>query len=86
MDDGWIIITVALDGDWEFEDISENLIVQDYAPAPSGNPAPGLFAWKDYAAGGSFNIKVPANNFYGVHVNVGKWVPDPNSGPLTLVV
>lgn len=81
VDDGWITITVALDGDWDFEDMSENLKVQDYEFAPSGNPAPGLFDWKDYAGGDSFSIMVPTNNFYGVHVNVGKWVPDPNFGP-----
>lgn len=76
-----VAITVNLSGDWEFEDMSENLMVQDYAEAPSGNPAPGQFAWKDYATGDSFSIVVPANNFYGVHVNVGKWVPDPDFGP-----
>jgi hypothetical protein len=69
-----------LTGDWEFEDVLENLKVQDYAKAPSGNPVPGLFAHKktcDVLLDSCW-IMVPANNFYGVHVNVGQWTPDPN--------
>jgi hypothetical protein len=81
--DGKVTITVSLTGDWEFEDVAENLKVQDYASAPSGNPEPGLFDHKkDCDAALSFcSIVVPANNFYGVHVNVGQWIPDPNFGP-----
>jgi hypothetical protein len=80
---GKVTITVVLTAPWEFEAMFENLKVQDYAEAPSGNPAPGLFAHKKTcdAALGTCSIVVPANNFYGVHVNVGEWIPDPNFGP-----
>jgi hypothetical protein len=83
VDGGTIDITVALTGDWEFEDVVENLKVQDYATAPSGNPEPGLFEHKKTcdAEKSTCTIEVPANDFYGVHVNVGTWVPDPNFGP-----
>ena len=74
---GQITIWVHLAGPWEFEDVFENLKVQDYATAPSGNPAPGLFAHKMtcHPEESSCSMTVPANNFYGVHVNVGQWVP-----------
>ena len=80
---GKVIITVTLINGWEFEDVRENLKVQDYAKAPRGNPAPGRFAHKKTCdpTNISCSITVPANNFYGVHVNVGRWVPDPNFGP-----
>jgi hypothetical protein len=74
-----VTITVALTGDWEFEDVAENLKVQDYADPPSGNPAPGGFDHKEDcdAESKTCSIKVPENNYYGVHVNVGQWVPNP---------
>ncbi len=77
--DGDVTITVALAGDWEFEDVSENLKVQGYAFAPTGNPEPGLFDHKRTceAASDTCAIDVPAAAFYGVHVNVGRWIPDP---------
>jgi hypothetical protein len=80
---GKVKITVKMASPWEFEYVSQNLKVQDYAKAPSGNPAPGLFKWKKTcdAAKLTCSILVPANNFYGVHVNVGWWMPDPNFGP-----
>jgi hypothetical protein len=76
---GNVTISVQLTGPWEFEAVSENLKVQDYAKAPSGNPAPGLFAHKKTCdtTHSACSIIVPQNNFYGVHVNVGKWTPDP---------
>ena len=72
--DGIVTITITLTGDWVFEDVSENVKIQDYAKKPSGNPAPGLFAHKATASDSPFSIDVPENNFYGVHVNVGYWV------------
>lgn len=72
---GNVTITVTLNAGFRFEDRAENLKVQGYASAPSGNPAPGLFAHKDYAFGSSFSITVPAANYYGVHVNVEMSVP-----------
>ena len=74
-----VTITVELTGDWEFEDVAENLKVQDYLDEPSGNPEPGQFDHKKDcdAASNTCSIEVPANNYYGVHVNVGQWVPNP---------
>lgn len=78
--DGFVTISVQLSGDWVFAPVMSALKVQDYATAPSGNPAPGLFAWKVDAMGNSATITVPVNNFYGVHADVGRWIPDPNFG------
>lgn len=73
-DNGSAEITISLTVPWEFEAVEENVKIQDYDSAPSGNPAPGRFDYKDTATGSPFAITVPANNFYGVHVNVGQWV------------
>ncbi|MHC4172074.1 MAG: hypothetical protein ACYST5_03915 [Planctomycetota bacterium] len=67
---GVVTITITLNEGWRFYDDPENVKIQDYASAPSGNPSPGLFDWKDYATESSFSIDVPENNFYGVHVDV----------------
>jgi hypothetical protein len=77
---GNVTITVNLTGPWEFSNIAENFAVQGYASAPSGNPEPGQFANKKFCdpASSSCSIVVPAANYYGVHVNVGQWAPDPN--------
>jgi len=74
-----VIITVNLTGDWEFAPVSENVKIQDYASAPSGNPAVGLFVWKGTATDSDspFQLAVPWNSFYGVHVDVGYWVEVP---------
>jgi hypothetical protein len=83
---GFVDITIELANGFIFwgEDLdedgwpdSDNVKVQDYATAPSGNPAPGLFAWKESALIGATThaITVPANNFYGVHLNVAYPVP-----------
>jgi hypothetical protein len=87
---GFVRITVTLTAPWAFEVNFEqdadgnattvrdnNVKVQDYATAPSGNPAPGLFMWKGVGTGTSFSIQVPNNNFYGVHVDVAKEKPCP---------
>ena len=70
-----ICLVELLDVLWEFENVSENVKVQDYASAPSGNPAPGLFDHKGDAdpAERCFEIVVPLNDYYGVHVDVGYW-------------
>jgi hypothetical protein len=54
-----------------------NLKVQDYATAPSGNPAPGLFMHKEVCTDSPCTIVVPENNFYGVHVDVATPVACP---------
>jgi hypothetical protein len=80
---GKVTITVQLTGSWNFADLTENLMVQGYASAPSGNPAPGQFANKTgcNTNTNTCQIVVPVANYYGVHVNVGTWTPDPNFGP-----
>jgi hypothetical protein len=67
---GEVEVSIELNDGWRFEDVAENVKIQDYTTAPSGNPAPGLFAHKGDASGSAFTIVVPENNFYGVHVNV----------------
>jgi hypothetical protein len=68
--DGYLEITITLNNGWRFYDAEENVKIQDYESAPSGNPSPGLFAHKFYADENPFTVSVPANNFYGVHVDV----------------
>ena len=71
---GIVTITITLSGDWEFADIEENVKIQDYAIPPFGNPKVGHFDYKDYATESPFSIGVPANNYYGVNVDVGYWL------------
>jgi hypothetical protein len=61
-------ITIQLVG-WQFE-AGSVVAIQGYSTAPSGNPEPGLFEHKFPASGSSFEITVPAANFYGVHAVV----------------
>ena len=79
--DGWVDITIELANGFVFwgDDLdedgiadSDNVKVQDYEFAPSGNPSPGLFEWKETAPlkSTSWTITVPENNFYGVHLDV----------------
>jgi hypothetical protein len=65
-----VTITITLNCGWHFNDVSDNVKIQDYASAPSGNPSPGRFAWKGCATKSCFSIKVPRNNNYGVHVDL----------------
>jgi hypothetical protein len=39
-------ITIELLSGWEFAPVEENVKIQDYELAPSGNPRPGQFAYK----------------------------------------
>jgi hypothetical protein len=75
---GNVTITICLNDGWRFDpDEPENVKIQDYATAPSGNPSPGLFAYKGYGTDDCFDITVPRNNFYGVHVDVERQVDCP---------
>lgn len=74
-DNGWVMIIITLNEGWRFFDDPQNVKIQDYATAPSGNPAPGGFAHKGEGTGSVFMIVVPENNFYGVHVDVEREVP-----------
>lgn len=76
---GLVTITVNLENGFVFyydladEEEDDNLKVQDYAEVPPAeNPAIGLFDWKTFIPGGSTtgSIIVPANNYYGVHVDL----------------
>ena len=68
---GNVTITINLNDDGAFQNVGENVKIQDYSTAPSGNPAPGGFDHKGNADAGEkmFEIVVPENNFYGVHVD-----------------
>lgn len=73
---GTVTISIQLSGDFEFGD-GEVVKVQSYAKAPSGNPAPGLFAHKNATISAdkkSATITATKNNFYGIHLDVGVWV------------
>jgi len=62
-----VTIDITLYDNWSLQDIDESVKIQDYEEAPSENPEPGHFDYKfDYLTG----IVVPANNFYGVHLDL----------------
>lgn len=67
---GLVTITITLNAGWSFQDVSENVKIQDYSDAPSGNPSIGLFDHKGTSNSSTFSIHVPVNNFYGVHADV----------------
>ncbi|KQZ85473.1 hypothetical protein ASD56_03850 [Microbacterium sp. Root166] len=78
---GKVTVTVDLMGDWEFAEVASNMKIQTYSSAPSGNPSPGLFAYKttcmtDPCTSGP----IPVAKYYGIHMDVGVWVPDPGFG------
>ena len=78
--EGMINIAIELKNGFVFyydKEDDDNLKVQDYAEAPKGNPAPGLFAWKYTVPVGnrSKTITVSYDNFYGIHLDVAYPVP-----------
>jgi len=78
LNEGWRFGLYPVDDD-EGEPIFDNNIkVQDYASAPSGNPRPGLFEWKMFAEGDYAEIMVPQNNYYGIHLDVEHLVECPD--------
>ena len=83
---GFVTITIDLDDPWEFGEDGSTLHVQTYSSAPSGNPAPGQFDYTaecpdDPLVPDICTIVVPDANYYGIHVEVGQWVPDPDFPP-----
>ncbi|MDW7670152.1 MAG: hypothetical protein SCM88_00525, partial [Bacillota bacterium] len=70
LDNEMVTITINLDGATFCANGTTNVYVQDYEDAPSGNPSPGRFKWKETVSGTSTSIDVDANNFYGIHLNV----------------
>lgn len=63
---GKVTITITLNSEWTLQDVSNPIKVQNYSVAPTGNPSPGRFAFK----GSSLVVVVPADKFYGVHLDV----------------
>lgn len=80
---GYVKITIALTGgaifyyDVDDPNLDDNVKIQGYAIAPSGNPAPGRFAIKAAVPANTttYSVTVPANNFYGIHLDVAIPVP-----------
>ena len=76
--DGKVTITINLTGAIFYYDLNDllydnNLKVQDYVNnPPTKNPKVGNFAWKTMVPVGetTASIEVPANNFYGVHMDL----------------
>ncbi len=65
--DGQVTITIQLAEGWTFAQ-GHSLAVQDYADAPSGNPAPGQFEFSVTPGGDEAVITgIPENAYYAVH-------------------
>jgi len=77
---GSVTITIDLVDGWDYASGGgANLKVQGYASAPSGNPAPGRFAHHVTCTTDPCTTPaIPANSYYGIHLDVGRWVPDPS--------
>lgn len=73
MTDGKVTITIRLDG-WGLRDVKEGVKIQGYAKAPSGKVSPGQFTTYK---GNDLVVTVDAFNFYGIHLDVAKWIADP---------
>ncbi|WP_203581501.1 hypothetical protein [Microbacterium hibisci] len=81
---GTVRVTIALDDDWDFAGGGTNLHVQGYSSAPSGNPSPGQFASHTTCvttADTCTTAPIAKRPYYGIHLDVGQWVPDPMFGP-----
>lgn len=70
---GKVTITIALNDGWALQDVSNPVKIQNYSVAPTGNPSPGRFASK----GSSLTVVVPADKFYGIHLDVKQAVDCP---------
>jgi hypothetical protein len=77
---GSVTITIDLVDGWDYASGGgANLKVQGYGSAPSGNPAPGRFAHHVTCTTDPCTTPaIPANSYYGIHLDVGRWVPDPS--------
>jgi hypothetical protein len=58
---------------WCLQAVEEPVKIQDYEKRPSGNPQPGQFEYKGTPelVNGWYEMVVPLNNFYGIHVDLG---------------
>jgi hypothetical protein len=77
--DGEVEITITLNEGWSFVDDpdDENVKIQGYSEAPSGNPSQGHFENKSEATDSPYSVTVAEAAFYGVHVDVMQEVPCP---------
>lgn len=76
--DGMVEICVVLAEGLRFDpDTDASVKAQGYAAAPSGNPSPGHFTHHFDAESSPFCFTVPADNVFGVHVDVEREVPCP---------
>jgi len=78
LNEGWRFGLYPVDDDDGAPIYDNNLKVQDYGSAPSGNPRPGRFMWKAFAEGDYAEIFVPLNRYYGIHVDVEHLVECPD--------
>ena len=83
---GFVTVKVDLAGAWDYAENGANLKVQGYtSKPPASNPEPGLFASHTVCTGDPCTTQPIAYNggtmYYGIHVDVGRWVPDPLFGP-----
>lgn len=69
---GKVLIQIVFtpDSGWALQEGEESVKIQGYENPPSGNPAPGLFSYKD----NELTVEVHAFNYYGVHLDVKKVV------------
>jgi len=70
--DNMVNITITMNTTGGFQNVAENVKIQDYSSTPPNNPGGrGNFDHKATAPSNatSFSVKVPNNNFYGVHVD-----------------
>jgi len=75
---GGVTVTVDLDDAWAYAEGGANLKIQGYNVKPSGNPSPGTFASHTTCTGDPCTSgTIAVSTYYGIHLDVGQWVPDP---------
>lgn len=73
-ENGQVRITITFNSGWSYQNVAENLKIQGYAVAPTGNPSPGNFANKFTD---EVSVLVPVASYYGVHLDVHQIVTCP---------
>lgn len=70
-----VTVTIDLNSGWRFKNYADNVKIQDYDSAPTGNAVPGQFSYKSKATSSPYSAPpVPENYYYGVHVDVERCV------------
>ena len=74
-------IEIELTGEWVFAGEDENVKV--HATNSTDFPPPGRYNTKATAPAGSssYTIDVAATDYYALHLDVGRWIPDPSFTP-----